>query len=92
MKGSICLSKLGDAYKAKHSAFSVSEKNGQIYANISVWLNDEPDAYGNILSFQLNSAQGTTDEKVYFGNAKLPEATTAKPAETVKDKSDDIPF
>ncbi len=92
MHGSICLTDLGDAYKANHSAFNKSEKNGKVYANIAVWMNDEPDKYGNILSFQLNSKKDATDEKVYFGNAKLPEATTAKPAETVKDKSDDIPF
>jgi len=92
MHGSICLTDLGDAYKANHSAFNKSEKNGKVYANIAVWMNDEPDKYGNILSFQLNSKKDATDEKVYFGNAKLPEATTAKPAETAKDKSDDIPF
>jgi len=92
MHGSICLTDLGDAYKANHSAFNKSEKNGKVYANIAVWMNDEPDKYGNILSFQLNSKKDATDEKVYFGNAKLPEATTAKPAETVKDTSYEPPF
>lgn len=78
MKGSICLSDLSEAFKKNHSAFNKSENNGKIYANIAVWMNDEPDQYGNILSFQLNSKKDALDDKVYFGNAKLPDA--AKPA------------
>jgi hypothetical protein len=92
MHGSICLSDLGDAYKAGHSAFNKSEKNGKVYANIAVWMNDQPDQYGNILSFQLNSKKDATDDKVYFGNAKLPDGVKAQPAEVKNSKSDDIPF
>jgi hypothetical protein len=71
---------LSNAFKANHSAFNKSDKNGKLYANIAVWLNDEPDQYGNILSFQLNSKKDAPDEKVYFGSAKLPAATA--PAQT----------
>jgi hypothetical protein len=92
MHGSICLSDLGDAYKAGHSAFNKSEKNGKVYANIAVWMNDQPDQYGNILSFQLNSKKDAADDKVYFGNAKLPDAVKAAPTEVKNSKSDDIPF
>jgi hypothetical protein len=92
MHGSICLSDLGDAYKAGHSAFNKSEKNCKVYANIAVWMNDQPDQYGNILSFQLNSKKDATDEKVYFGNAKLPEGVKPQTAEVKNSKSDDIPF
>jgi hypothetical protein len=92
MHGSICLSDLGDAYKAGHSAFNKSEKNGKVYANIAVWMNDQPDQYGNILSFQLNYKKDAEDEKVYFGNAKLPDAVKPAPAEVKNSKSDDIPF
>jgi hypothetical protein len=90
MKGSICLTDLGDAYKAKHSAFNVSEKNGKIYANIAVWMNDEPDQYGNVLSFQLQSKKDATDAKTYFGNAKMPDDATPVKVEVVKE--DDMPF
>jgi hypothetical protein len=72
---------LSNAFKANHSAFNKSDKNGKLYANIAVWLNDEPDQYGNILSFQLNSKKDATDEKVYFGSAKLPVVDKA-PAQT----------
>lgn len=93
MRGSICLTDLSDAFKKNHSAFNKSEKNGKTYANINVWMNDEPDQYGNILSFQLNSKKDATDDKVYFGNAKLPEGVSATPA-TPKDddSSDSLPF
>jgi hypothetical protein len=91
MKGSICLTDLGDAYKAKHSAFNVSEKNGKIYANIAVWMNDEPDQYGNVLSFQLQSKKDATDAKTYFGNAKISDGATPVKAEVIKD-DDNMPF
>jgi hypothetical protein len=92
MHGSICLTDLGDAFKAGHSAFNKSEKNGKVYANIAVWMNDEPDQYGNILSFQLNSKKDAADDKVYFGNAKLPDAGKAAPAQKSNVKDDDLPF
>ena len=92
MQGSICLSDLGDAYKAGNSAFNKSEKNGKVYANIAVWMNDQPDQYGNILSLQLNSKKDATDEKVYFGNAKMPDGVKPQSAQTPKAKDDDLPF
>jgi hypothetical protein len=92
MHGSICMSDLSTAFKAKHSAFNTSEKNGKLYANIAVWMNDEPDQYGNILSFQLNSIKDAPDEKVYFGNAKLPSGAKPTPAEPAKPEHDDLGF
>jgi hypothetical protein len=92
MQGSICLSDLGDAYKAGNSAFNKSEKNGKVYANIAVWMNDQPDQYGNILSLQLNSKKDATDEKVYFGNAKMPDGLKPQAAQTPNAKDDDLPF
>ena len=92
MHGSICLTDLGNAFKANHSAFNTSEKNGKIYANIAVWMNDEPDQYGNVLSFQLNSKKDATDEKVYFGNAKMPDQVKSAPVEVAKTVADDMPF
>jgi hypothetical protein len=90
MHGSICMTDLSEAFKKNHSAFNKSEKNGKLYANIAVWMNDEPDQYGNILSFQLNSKKDATDEKVYFGNAKLPDS--AKPAAAAAKAKDDENF
>lgn len=93
MHGSICMSDLSEAFKKNHSAFNKSEKNGKLYANIAVWMNDAPDQYGNILSFQLNSKKDAEDEKVYFGNAKLPDAVKPGTVSAASPASDDIlPF
>lgn len=68
--GSICLTDLIEQAKKKHSAFAKG-KNGKIYANVTVWYNDNLDKFGNIMSIQINSIQGSTDEKLYIGNCKL---------------------
>lgn len=92
MHGSICLSDLSAAFKKNHSAFNKSQKNGKIYANIAVWMNDEPDEYGNILSFQLNSKKDAPDDKVYFGNAKLPDGGKPAAAAASSAPEDDLFF
>lgn len=58
--------------KAKHSAFSKSTKNGHIYFNITQWINDEPNEFGQHSSLLLNSSKEgkETEGKVYIGNAK----------------------
>ena len=92
MHGSICMTDLSEAFKKNHTAFNKSEKNGKLYANIAVWMNDEPDQYGNILSFQLNSKKDATDDKVYFGNAKLPDGVKVEPKKAEPESSDSLPF
>ena len=69
--GSICLSDLIDQAKAKHSAFTKGN-NGKIYASVNVWLNSEPDKFGNIMSIQINPSKEMKDldKKIYIGNLK----------------------
>lgn len=69
--GSISVSDLIDQLKQKHSAFSKAQ-NGKIYANISVWLNDEKDKFGNIMSVQITPTKEMKDveKKMYIGNLK----------------------
>jgi hypothetical protein len=38
------------------------------YLNVKIWLNDQPDAYGNIMSIEQTSDQG--EARNYLGNAK----------------------
>ena len=85
--GSICLTDLIEKAKAGHSAFSKAG-NGKIYANITIWHNDQPDKFDNVISIQLNSKQEQREAegKVYIGNAK-----EGKPAEPKPVQSDDIP-
>ena len=70
--GSLNLSKILEAAKNKHSAFTKSEKSGEIFFNILLWENDEKDQYGNDFSVQLNPKKDAheTEKKKYIGNLK----------------------
>jgi hypothetical protein len=70
--GSIDFSKLLELAKAGNKAFSKA-KNGKIYLNLNVWLNDEKDQYGNDASLQTTFKDATKEEKNYFGNLKVSE-------------------
>lgn len=96
--GSINISELLDKAKQKHSAFTKAE-NGKIYCNINIWLNAEPDKYGNSISLQLSSKKDMRESegKVYIGNAKEferkdPKPVSDKDAKSISDIADDLPF
>jgi hypothetical protein len=92
--GSICLS---DIPKEKIT----EAKNGKKYLNLTLWVNDTADQYGNIGSIQVSQTKEQRDaqeKKQYIGNFKAPQtvaqgtiyasATTASSADT----NDDLPF
>lgn len=94
--GSICITELLEQAKEKHSAF-VKGTNGKIYANVSMWLNDDADKFGNIMSMKLSCTKDKidTEGKVYVGNFK--ESETSKPISNQDIKSldeiaNDLPF
>jgi hypothetical protein len=93
--GSICFSDLIEKVKEKHSAFTKAN-NGKIYINVSVWLNDEVDKYGNIMSILLNSKKEMKEkeEKFYIGNCKISEQKpiTELEVKTLVEGIDDLPF
>ncbi len=77
MNGSICVTDLIDAYQKGHTAFSRSAKNQKVYANITEWVNQDADQFGNHASILLNSAKDKEPEdlakfgkKCYVGNLK----------------------
>lgn len=69
--GSLCLTDMIEAAKKKHSAFTKGQ-NGKIYCSVNVWLNEEKDKYGNIMSVQLNPTKEMKeiDGRAYIGNMK----------------------
>lgn len=105
--GSICVSDLVDLAHKKHSAFSKAD-NGKIYANVTIWLNDEKDKFGNLMSAQLNPKKDLAEQdgQPYIGNFKLaePKPLNSRDAESLslpevensvnenKDPKDDLPF
>lgn len=94
LTGSVCFTDLKEALKKAHSSGSKAG-NGKIYANIVIWVNDEPDKLGNTVSIQLNSTKDKRDEegKVYIGNAKPMAPATPEPVSSgdIED-DDDLPF
>lgn len=84
---SICLTDLVDMANKGHSAFTRSEKNGKIYVNVTMWINDEPDQYQNNGSFQLNPHKDKKEAdvakfgKCYVGNAKYSKRADPPPVE-----------
>lgn len=69
--GSICLTDLIEKAKSKHSAFSKAQ-NGKIYVNVNVWLNQEKDRFGNVMSIKVTPSKENKDreEGFYIGNCK----------------------
>lgn len=74
--GSICITDLMDMLNKQHSAFTKSAKNNKVYGSVLIWVNEEPDEYGNSISLQLSSVKEKRDQekekfgKGYIGNAK----------------------
>jgi len=96
--GSICLSDMIKQAKLPHSAFVKAGKEDKIFANVNIWINEEPDKFGNTVSIQLNSTQEMqkAEGKVYVGNAKKserkePEQLDEATASELPD-DDDLPF
>jgi len=68
MTGYLCLS---DIPKDK---VSVSEKNGKKYLNVVLWINSEPDKFGNSAAIQVGLTKEERAAKVkplYIGNLKI---------------------
>lgn len=95
--GSICVSEIIDQLKKQHSCF-LKAQNGKIYANVRVWLNDEEDRYGNVMSIQLSSKKDKQDKegKVYLGNCKksepMEQPITHTDINNISNEIDDLPF
>jgi len=86
LTGSINLSKIDK------SKLFTSQKNEK-FLNVSVWINDETDNYGNIASIQQQTKKD--EAKIYIGNLKeyVPkEQQNNTPEPPVPTDSDDFPF
>lgn len=81
--------------KAAHSSGSRA-KNGKVYTNVVIWINDDEDKFGNIGSISLSEPKDSQEKKTYIGNFKEPKSQAAAPlekGEVAGDKeSDDLPF
>lgn len=85
INASIDVTTLLQMANARHSAFNVGQ-NGKTYVNLQIWVNDEPDKFGDHASIQLNHAKdmaekdrlihpkakdGSPQKKCYVGRGKV---------------------
>ena len=69
MYGSINVTELINQFKKSHNGFTKAD-NGNIYANVKVWLNQEQDQYNNDASIQITAKAETDCKNFYIGNLK----------------------
>ncbi len=62
------------------------------YLNLSIWINDKEDKYGNTMSIQQSTKKG--DAPLYLGNCKEfePKKQEAAPAAKQESKEEDDDF
>ncbi len=90
LTGSINLTKLKKAIEEGQISVFKTE-SGQLLANISVFVNDTPDQYGNDASIKAQPIKDKPDHKVYIGNLKK-KANTVVEAGDQQGIADDLPF
>lgn len=95
--GSIDVTTLLKQANLPHSAFIRAGKEKKAFAQITVWVNEEPDQYGNSLSIKLQSKDAETaklEGSIYLGNLKKSEPREPEPLEADAGLGDggDLPF
>jgi len=85
---------LGKINLSKIDKTKIFEGKQGKWVDVTIWINDKPDNYGNDMSIEQSTGKG--DDKIYLGNAK---AWTKKEEEPKSGKapeselpSDDLPF
>ncbi len=75
---SICLTDVQELIAKKHPSVNTA-KNGKVYINLDMWVNDTPDQYGNDIAIKVYNKD--TKESKFVGNGKQykPEDAGNKP-------------
>ena len=85
--GSLNLNKIKEAIDGGVTPFA--GKNGQ-YLDVNVWVNEEPDQYGNSCSVQVWNKE--TKQATYLGNFKLSDNAPKGNEAPKAGGSSDLPF
>ena len=66
------------------------------YANLTIWVNDEVDQFGNDVSIQQSLSKEERESgaaKIYLGNGKTHNGQNAAPQQAaVENENEDLPF
>jgi hypothetical protein len=96
LTGSINLSKIDKTKIVSVDKNGNPFENDAKYLNIVVWINDEPDNYGNTASIQISQSKEEREsgvKAIYIGNLKEPQSRTNEPTSTRSASvADDLPF
>ena len=96
LTGSINLSKIDKTKIVDRDKNGNPFENGSKFLNIVVWLNDEPDNYGNTASIQISQLKEERDagaKAIYIGNLKEPQSRNNEPTSAkTASVGDDLPF
>ena len=83
-----------DVTKLNKSKFIKGKKG--TYANLTIWVNDEPDQFGNDVSVQQSLTKEEREagaEKIYLGNGKVNKPKAEQPQVSQTAVADnDLPF
>ena len=74
---SICLTDVQELITQKHPSVTTA-KNGKVYINLDLWINDKADQYGNDIAVKVYNKD--TKESKFVGNGMQykPDATQTK--------------
>lgn len=89
-KGKLYFAKI-DVKKINKAKIFKGEKGS--YLDLTIWINDDADNYGNTLHIQQSTKQD--EEKIYLGDGKeyqKAESTSSKPSNKAEEDDDDLPF
>lgn len=64
---SICLTDVQELIDQKHPSVTTA-KNGKVYINLDLWINDKADQYGNDIAIKVYNKD--TKESKFVGNGK----------------------
>lgn len=106
INGSICITDIIDLMTKGHSAFKRSSKNQKVYMNITEFINEDADEYGNHSSYKLNSSKEKREEEKkanggkdhYIGNGKRVDIggeqvqANSSDADALKKATENLPF
>lgn len=89
--GSIDLTKIDKTLIVSTDKNGQPFQNGAKYLNISLWLSEEADQYGNHISIQIGNSKET---RKYIGNAKayVPRDQQQSAPIPKDEPTDDLPF
>lgn len=98
--GSIDLNKIDKSKVVTTDKNGNPFSNGAKYYNIAVWINDNPDQYGNSASIQTSVSKEEKDNGIkgaYIGNLKdiqsnVNNTTVNEPVSVGAEVDDDLPF